>query len=118
MLMTWLPLLKDSNLQLFFFILTDFLVFGTCHIRTNKDSSILSTIHIDPCKGVIIQNSLPKGGPYTDPTGKRFGYGIFWTRVINQTTSPLELTINFPADSFAIFPEPGSYLKLFCLRPQ
>jgi hypothetical protein len=64
-------------------------------------------------KGVIIQNSLPKGGPYTDPTGKRFGYGIFWTRVINQTTSPLELTINFLGDSFAIFPEPGSYLKLF-----
>src|SRR5687768_11756512 len=32
-------------------------------------------------QGVIIQNSLPKGGPYTDPTGKRFGHAIFWTRV-------------------------------------
>jgi hypothetical protein len=62
---------------------------------------------------VTIQNSLPKGGSYTDPTGKNFGYGIFWTRVINETASPLELTINFPADSFAIFPQPDSYLKLF-----
>jgi len=65
-------------------------------------------------QGVIIQNSLgPKGGPYTDSTGKRFGYGIFWTRVINESATPLELTINFPADSFAIPPSPGSYLKLF-----
>ncbi len=64
-------------------------------------------------KSLIIQNSFPKGGPYTHPTGKRFGYGIFWTRVINETATPLEITINFPADSFAIFPQPDSYLKLF-----
>jgi hypothetical protein len=65
-------------------------------------------------KGVIIQNSGgPKGGPYTDPTGKKFGYGIFWTRVINESDTPLELTINFPADSFAIPPSPQSYIKLF-----
>ncbi len=64
-------------------------------------------------KGVIIQNSFPKGGPYTDPTGKKFGHSIFWTRVINETATPLELTINFPADSFAILPSPDSYLKLF-----
>ena len=63
--------------------------------------------------GITIQNSYPKGGPYTDPTGKKFGYGIFWTRIINETDSLLELTINFPADSFAIFPQPDSYLKLF-----
>lgn len=55
-------------------------------------------------KSLIIQNSFPRDGPYTDPTGKIFGYGIFWTRVINETATLLELTINFPADSFAIFP--------------
>jgi hypothetical protein len=62
---------------------------------------------------VIIQNSFPNGGPYTDPTGKNFGYRIFWTRVINETATPLELTINFPADSFAILASPDSYLKVF-----
>ena len=51
--------------------------------------------------------------PYTDSTGKNFSYGIFCTRVINETATPLELTINFPADSFAILPSPDSYLKLF-----
>jgi hypothetical protein len=61
---------------------------------------------------VIIQNSLPKGGSYTDSTGKNFGYRIFWYRVINETSAPLELTINFPADSFAILSSPD-YLKVF-----
>jgi len=64
-------------------------------------------------KGIIIQNSLPRGDGYIDPTGKTSVYGIFWTRVINETTTPLELTINFPADSFAIPTLPDSYLKLF-----
>lgn len=62
---------------------------------------------------VIIQNSLPKGGRYTDSTGRNFGYRIFWTRVINETATPLELTINLPADSFEIVPRPDSYLKVF-----
>ena len=51
---------------------------------------------------VIVQNSLPKGGVSTDSTGKKFGYRIFFYRVINETSTPLELTVNFPSDSFAI----------------
>jgi hypothetical protein len=62
---------------------------------------------------VIIQNSLPEGLGYTDPAGKNFGGRIFWTRVVNETSTPLELTINFPADSFAMLPSPDSYLKVF-----
>ena len=62
---------------------------------------------------VIIQNSLPKGGPYTDPNGKSFAYRIFWTRVINETDTPLEIIINFPADPFAMLPSHDSYLKVF-----
>lgn len=67
----------------------------------------------DGSKGVIVENSLPKGGgQYTDSTGKNFGYAIFWTRVINETATPLELTISFPADSFAIYPA-QDYAKFF-----
>ena len=61
-------------------------------------------------KGVTIQNSLPKGGPYIDPNGNKFGYTMFWTRVINETDTPFELTISFPE---AILPSPDDYLKLF-----
>lgn len=62
---------------------------------------------------VIVQNSLRKGGEYIDPTGKHFFSVIYWYRVINETVTPLELTINFPADSFATSPSPDSYLKAF-----
>ncbi len=71
-------------------------------------------------KGITIQNSLPKGGmiepdgtQYFDSTGKRHGYAGFWTRIINEITIPLELNINFPDDSFAIFTPLDSYIKLF-----
>lgn len=71
---------------------------------------------------IIIQNSIRRAGGsldstgqrgYTDSAGKKFGYAIFWTRIINETATPIELAINFPADSFAIYPSPNSYLKLF-----
>lgn len=62
---------------------------------------------------VIVQNSVRKGGKYTDPAGTDFFSAIYWYRVINETSSPLELTINFPADSFATPPSPDSYLKVF-----
>ena len=71
-------------------------------------------------KGITIQNSLPKGGmiepggtQYSDSSGKRYAFAVFWTRIINETTTPLELNISFPADSFAIFTPANSYLKLF-----
>lgn len=105
-----------------FFILTSFLTLGSRHILINKDSSIPSTTHIDTTKGVIIQNGGKKGNGrldstgangYNDPGGKNFAYVIFWTRVINEAATPLELTINFPADSFAIPRSPHSYIKLF-----
>lgn len=78
-------------------------------------------------KDVTIQNSLPKGGGdidgvrgYYDANGTHYGYGIFWTRIVNETTSALELTLNFPApffsipeDSFSISASSTNYFKLF-----
>lgn len=70
-------------------------------------------------KGITIQNSFPKGGmiepdgeQYFDSSGKRYGFAAFWTRIINETNIPLELNINIPADSFAIFTLPDAYLRL------
>jgi hypothetical protein len=73
---------------------------------------------------VIIQNSLSKWGGllvddslgrtgYRDPLGNNFSCVIFWTRVINETDSALELNLNFSADSFAIQSLPGAYFKIF-----
>ena len=62
---------------------------------------------------VIIQNSLPKGGAYTDPAGKNIQYRIFWTRVINESQTSLELTINFSGSTVPLTPPPDPYLQLF-----
>lgn len=71
-------------------------------------------------KGITIQNSFPKGGmiapdgtQYSDYKGKRYAFACFFTRIINETDRPLVVDLQIPADSFAIFTPPGSYLKLF-----
>lgn len=81
-----------------------------------KDTTYVSSTG----KGITIQNGFPKGGmikpdgtQYSDVSGKSYGFCVFWTRIINETTNPLELNIKFPVDSMAIFTPPGSYLKLF-----
>ncbi|MGH2565112.1 MAG: hypothetical protein ACRDE5_11400 [Ginsengibacter sp.] len=64
-------------------------------------------------KSLVIQNSVRKGGPYTDPKGISYGKVIFWTRLINETDNPLELKIDLPADSIEVPGLPGKYYKLF-----
>jgi hypothetical protein len=62
---------------------------------------------------LIIQNSFPKSGTkYTDPNGKKYIYAVFWTQIINETAHPLELTIDFPVDSFEIASSWGNYFRL------
>lgn len=56
-------------------------------------------------KRVIIQNSLPKGDRYADANGNEYAKATFWTRIINETDDPLELTIDFSGESYEF---PGS----------
>jgi hypothetical protein len=51
-------------------------------------------------KRVIIQNSLSKGDQYIDATGQEYAKATFWTRIVNETDNPLELTIDFSGDSY------------------
>ena len=71
-------------------------------------------------EGITIQNSFPKGGSiepggiqYVDSMGKTYAFAVFWTRIINKTSTPLALKIDFPANSLAIFKSPDASLKLF-----
>ena len=62
---------------------------------------------------MIIQNSFPRSKiNYTDRNGKKYTYAVFWTRIINETANPLELTIDFPLDSFEFPSSSGNYMKL------
>jgi hypothetical protein len=63
-------------------------------------------------KSLIILNSFRQGAPYIDPKGISYGKVIFWTRLINETDSPLDLNIDFPVDSFEIPGLPGKYYKV------
>ena len=58
-------------------------------------------------KGITIKNSYPRGGEiYTDPNGKEYVFAIFWTCITNETNSALEITINFPMNSFTVYSSP------------
>lgn len=48
-------------------------------------------------KKIIITNSLPKGGGIVSYKGKEYNYFIFWTNVLNETPSPLDLIVKFPS---------------------
>jgi hypothetical protein len=97
-------------------LLITFTLFAACFAAIGQTAHRAfvdtASTYADPdAKGLVIENSFPKGGlRYTHPSGKNFVYAIFWTRVVNGTGSPLELTVRFPADSIA---SPGSYVKLF-----
>jgi len=70
--------------------------------------------YTDSVERVIkVYNSYPKGGGgYINSGGKDYSYVIFWTRIVNESTTPLKLMVKFPIDSFSIFPSPNSYIKL------
>lgn len=63
-------------------------------------------------KGLIIQNSFPRGVKYTDPNGKEYSKLLFWTRITNETENPLELKIDFPEDSYEVPSLPGRHFKI------
>lgn len=63
--------------------------------------------------GIIIQNSLPKGGPYYSPSGKTYGHGIFWNQITNHQDTSITFSIEFPKDSIVIGEQNEAYFKLF-----
>jgi hypothetical protein len=64
-------------------------------------------------KGLIIQNGYPRGASrYTDPDGELYGYAIFWTRIVNETDHPVELTIDFPQNPYEVPSLPGKYFTV------
>lgn len=65
-------------------------------------------------RSLIIQNSFPKSGThYMDPAGKGYIYAVFFTRIVNETDNPCELTIDFPLEFSELPFAPGVYYRLF-----
>lgn len=66
-------------------------------------------------EGLLIQNSYPKGGPYPGPKESFYNhsYLVFYSRVFNGTTDPVELDLHFSNDSIPIPGSPHTFIKLF-----
>jgi hypothetical protein len=101
-------------------LLTIFILLTICLTAIGQTSSTKKGVDTEATytdsagKVVIVHNSFPKGvGRYTDSAGKNYGYLIFWTRVINESDTPLQLSITFPADPFTIFPSPDEHIRIF-----
>lgn len=65
--------------------------------------------------GITIQNSFPKGGRYPGPVKEHFNhsYLVFFTRIVNERTDTVALSVHFSADSVAIPHSPDTFVKLF-----
>lgn len=86
--------------------------------KYNSDSYLDTEFKYTDAAGndIIIQNSLPKGvgdidgfWGYTDSEGQFYSYGILWSKVMNNTSSPIKLSIHFPSDLHTAY----SDFKLF-----
>ena len=65
---------------------------------------------------VIIQNSFPKWGtPLLDSARRALGFSslIFFNRIINEGNVPIEVTVDFPSDSFPSPVSSDAYLNVF-----
>lgn len=64
--------------------------------------------------GITIQNSYPKGGlTYIAPNGKEYVYVVFWTCITNERDADLELSIDFPFESFTVPSSPNVNFNLY-----
>ncbi|MEI8111291.1 MAG: hypothetical protein WCH59_09905 [Chitinophagia bacterium] len=59
-------------------------------------------------------HSLPRGGGQVFLKGKKYGYVVFWTHVINQSATPIELQVKFPEVTY--FKSPESYIHIVLPR--
>jgi len=96
-------------------ILFAFFFLPFCTHATGQGISKIGWYSETNTNGIVIQNSYPKGGPYTGPTKRNFNYThlVFVSRVVNETVTPFELTINFSADSIPIPHSSDTFVKLF-----
>jgi hypothetical protein len=71
-----------------------------------------SEVKLTDSKGnsAMVTSSLPKGGGIVYQNGKKYGYVNFWTRMSNQSATPIELKVKFPEVTF--FKSPDSYIKI------
>lgn len=79
---------------------------------TSKKNWIHTEERFEDSSGIAIRvyNSYPRGGAYNN-SGQKDGYRIFWTSIVNESITPLKLTVEFPVDSFPTLTSTNAYIK-------
>lgn len=94
-----------------------FIIYSTATAQSSPPRNWIDTEnrHTDSIgKELVIHNSLPRGGgPVLNLGSKKYSYVVFFTRLVNESSKPLELSIQFPTDSFAIFRSHSSHVRIF-----
>jgi len=61
-------------------------------------------------KDVIFTHSLPKGGGQYNLKGIKYNHVVFWTRINNQTSTPIRLQVTFPDITY--LQSPDAHIKI------
>jgi hypothetical protein len=61
-------------------------------------------------RDVIFTHSLPKGGGLYYLKGIKYSHVIFWTRIQNQTSTPIKLQLTFPDITY--LQSPDAHIKI------
>jgi hypothetical protein len=75
---------------------------------TDKASHHPNTYH-----GIVLQTHGPRSGGYTDANGKVLGYWIYRVHVMNDTTIPVELAMDFPGGPITMLPDSVKHPSVF-----
>lgn len=64
-------------------------------------------------RGIVLRTDGPRGGVYVDPGGGTLGYWIYRVQVLNDSTVPVELTLDFPSDPITMLPHRDKHPNVF-----
>jgi hypothetical protein len=65
-------------------------------------------------KDLIFTHSLPKGGGQYYLKGIKYSHVIFWTRIQNQTSTPIKLQLTFPDITY--LQSPNAHIKILLAK--
>ena len=69
--------------------------------------------HPNTYRGIALQTDGPRGGGYIDQSGKQLGYWTYRVHVMNDTTVPVELAMDFPGVPITMLPDSNKHPSVF-----
>lgn len=106
---------KSKNLNKTNGISTSVVKNGTSETHTNliNQENYIHNFKQYKTPKILIENSYPKGGGRTGPNGDRYGYGIFYSSIKNESDSTLKVSLKFPTMPTPMNNQANTQLNVF-----